>query len=69
MGFNSGFKGLNKTMKQLWLSVNFILLNRMLSDKFCFGSNVVQYDILVGGVQGSSVQCNISDTVNSILYV
>jgi len=46
-----------------------MLLNRMVIDKFCFVSAVVQYDTVVGGVQASSVQCNIGNTVNNRLYV
>ena len=46
-----------------------MLLNRMVSDKFCFGSDVVQYDTLVSSVQASSVQCNISKSVSNRLYV
>jgi hypothetical protein len=46
-----------------------MLLNRMVSDKFCFGSDVAQYDTLVGSDQASSAQCNISNTVNNRLYV
>jgi len=46
-----------------------MLLKRMVSDKFCFGADLVQYDTLVGSVQASSVQCYISNTVNNTRYV